>query len=243
MRFRLTLAYDGSNYCGWQLQPHKDSVQGRIEAALAAIFDTPIRVYAAGRTDAGVHARGQVAAFDSPRPFEAPELLRALNATLPRDIAVMEALPAADDFDPRRDARSRIYEYRILNRPLRSAFDYRYAWRVGLPLDLDSMNAAAAQFIGEHDFAAFRSLGSDEVTTVRRVIASAWRRDGERLIYRVEATAFLRHMVRTMVGAMVAAGSGKIPPERIRAFLEGRDRASTPAAVPAHGLFLIAVQY
>src|ERR1700735_4500641 len=100
MRFRLMLAYGGSNYCGWQLQPHKDSVQRRIEAALAAIFGTPIRVYAAGRTDAGVHARGQVAAFDAPRPFEAPELIRALNATLPRDIAVMEAVAAADDFAP-----------------------------------------------------------------------------------------------------------------------------------------------
>ena len=105
------------------------------------------------------------------------------------------------------------------------------------------MNAAAEEFIGEHDFAAFRSLGSDEVTTVRRVMVSEWRRADERLIYRVEATAFLRHMVRTMVGAMVAAGSGKIAPDRIGAFLEGRDRASTPAAVPAHGLFLIAVHY
>ena len=243
MRFRLTLAYDGGNYCGWQLQPGKDSIQGRVEGALAAIFGGSVRVYAAGRTDAGVHARGQVAAFDVPRPFGAADLLRALNAVLPRDIVVTKALPAADDFDPRRDARSRIYEYRILNRGRRSAFDYRYAWRAGLPLDLSAMNAAAAQFIGEHDFAAFRTLGSEQLTTVRKVLVSEWRRDGDRLVYHVEATAFLRHMVRTMVGAMVAVGSGKLPLERIGQLIEGRDRGLAPAAVPAHGLFLLAVRY
>ncbi|HUN59633.1 MAG TPA: tRNA pseudouridine(38-40) synthase TruA [Candidatus Binataceae bacterium] len=243
MRFRLTLAYDGGNYCGWQLQPDKDSIQGRVEAALAGIFGTPVRVYAAGRTDAGVHARGQVASFDAPRPFEAADLLRALNAILPRDIAVIETIPVDDDFDPRRDARSRIYEYRILNRGRRSAFDYRYAWRVGLPLEIELMNAAATRFIGEHDFAAFRSLGSEEPTTVRRVIVSEWRCDGGRLVYRVEATAFLRHMVRTMVGAMVAVGNGKLTPEHIDALIEGRDRGLAPAAVPAHGLFLVAVRY
>ncbi|HEX4210819.1 MAG TPA: tRNA pseudouridine(38-40) synthase TruA [Candidatus Binataceae bacterium] len=243
MRFRLTLAYDGGTYCGWQLQPDKDSIQGRVEASLAAIFGSSIRVYAAGRTDAGVHARGQVAAFDAPRPFEAADLRRALNATLPRDIVVIEALPAADDFDPRRDARSRLYEYRILNRGRRSAFDYRYAWRVGLPLEIDVMNAAATRFIGTHDFAAFRSLGSEEQTTIRRVLVSEWRRDGERLVYRVEATAFLRHMVRAMVGAMVAVGSGKLAPEYIDALIERRDRGLAPAAVPAHGLFLVAVRY
>jgi tRNA pseudouridine38-40 synthase len=243
MRFRLTLAYDGGNYCGWQLQPDKDSIQGRVEAALAAIFGISIRIYAAGRTDAGVHARGQVAAFDAPRPFDGADLMRALNATLPRDIAVIEAQSATDDFDPRRDACSRIYEYRILNRARRSAFDYRYAWRVALPLELDVMNKAATRFLGEHDFAAFRSLGSEEPTTVRRVIRSEWRRDGERLVYHVEATAFLRHMVRTMVGAMVAVGNGKLPSEHIDALIEGRDRGLAPAAVPAHGLFLVAVRY
>jgi len=243
MRFRLTVAYDGGNYCGWQLQPQVDSIQGRIEAALEDLFGQAVRVYAAGRTDAGVHARGQVAAFDAPRPFDPAGLERALNALLPRDIVVREASVVAGDFDPRRDARSRIYEYRILNRSRRSAFDHRYAWLMPVPLDLGVLNAAASRFLGEHDFAAFRSIGSEEKTTIRRVTESEWTRSGERLTYRVEASGFLRHMVRTMAGAMVAAGSGKLPPDHITALLEGRDRALGPAAAPACGLFLVAVRY
>ncbi|MGA2408958.1 MAG: tRNA pseudouridine(38-40) synthase TruA [Candidatus Binataceae bacterium] len=243
MRFRLTVAYDGGNYCGWQLQPQAESIQGRLELAIAAIFGQPARVYAAGRTDAGVHARGQVAAFDAPRAFDPADLERALNAVLPRDIAVRDVAVAPDGFDPRRDAIARVYEYRILNRSRRSAFDYRYAWLMPVPLDIEVMNEAAARFIGEHDFAAFRSVGSEEKTTIRRVIVSAWRREGERLAYRVQASGFLRHMVRTMVGAMAAAGSGKMPPAHITALLEGRDRAMGPAAAPACGLFLVAVRY
>jgi tRNA pseudouridine38-40 synthase len=243
MRYRVTLAYDGGNYCGWQLQPNVDSIQGRIEKALAELFGSAIRIYAAGRTDTGVHARGQVAAFDAPAKFPVDDLRRALNAILPRDIVVIEAALAEDDFDPRRDARSRVYEYRILNRTRRSVFDHRYAWLYGVPLALEPMNSAAQYFMGEHDFAAFRALGSDEQTTVRRVMVSEWRRDGERLVYRVEASGFLRHMVRTMVSAMVAAGCGKLPPEAIAQLIEGRDRGLSPASAPAHGLFLVTVRY
>jgi tRNA pseudouridine38-40 synthase len=243
MRYRLSLAYDGGNYCGWQLQPNVDSIQGRIEAALAELFGSPIRIYAAGRTDTGVHARGQVAAFDAPSRFVIDDLHRALNAILPRDIVVIEAVPAADDFDPRRDALSRVYEYRVLNRTRRSVFDHRYSWLYGVPLAIEAMNAAAQYFIGERDFAAFRALGSDEQTTVRRVTVSEWRRNGERLVYRVEASGFLRHMVRTMVSAMVAAGCGKLPPQAIAELIERRDRALAPASAPAHGLFLVKVRY
>ena len=243
MKIRLTLEYDGANYSGWQLQLGQDSIQARIEAALAQLFGEKIRVHGAGRTDAGVHARGQVAAFRLPRPFDPAIAKRALNALLPADIAVLEAAHAPDEFDPRRDARSRVYEYRILNRPCRSAFEFRYAWLVPEPLELAAMNAAAGHFIGEHDFAAFRSLGSDEKTTVRNVYSSQWRREGELLIYRVEATAFLRHMVRTMAGAMAAAGRGKIAPEHVAAIINSRDRTLAPAPAPACGLFLVEVRY
>jgi tRNA pseudouridine38-40 synthase len=243
MRYRLTVAYDGGNYCGWQLQPNVDSIQRRIEAALAELFEVQVRIFAAGRTDAGVHARGQVAAFDAPKPFAPEDLRRALNAILPRDIVVLDAAPTSDGFDPRRDARSRVYEYRILNRVRRSVFDYRYAWLYPIPLELAPMNAAARHFIGEHDFAAFRAVGSNEQTTVRRVFVSEWRRDRERLIYRVEASGFLRHMVRTMVSAMVAAGCGKLEPTAILELLERHNRALAPASAPAHGLFLVAVRY
>ena len=243
MQFRLTLEYDGANYSGWQLQAGPDSIQARIEAALMQLFGSMIRVRGAGRTDAAVHARGQVAAFIAPRAFEAAELKRALNALLPPDIAVREAAAVDDSFDPRRDARSRSYEYRVLNRQWRSAFEFRYAWLVRDALDDAAMNAAAAVFVGDHDFAAFRSLGSEEKTTVRRVYRSEWRREGAVLTYRVEATAFLRHMVRAMVGAMVEVGRGKLTPDGIAVLLEQRDRALTPAAAPPQGLFLIEVRY
>jgi tRNA pseudouridine38-40 synthase len=243
MRFRLTIEYDGANYCGWQLQNGQDSIQGRIEAALAQLFGVSIRVYSAGRTDAGVHAHGQVAAFTAPRVLDPIELNRALNALLPHDIAVRDAAIAPDDFDPRRSARSRIYEYRILNRSVRSAFAFRYAWLIREPLDFALMRQAAAQFIGEHDFAAFRTLGSDEKTTVRRVDRSEWRSENDTLIYRVEASAFLRHMVRTMVALMVEIGRRKLSLAAVGELIASRDRAIAPAAAPACGLFLMEVRY
>jgi tRNA pseudouridine38-40 synthase len=248
MRVRLKLEYDGTNYSGWQMQVGQNSIQAELEEALARIFGGLIRVLAAGRTDAGVHARGQVAAARLPRPFDPAELARALNAILPPDIVVLEASEVGDSFNPRRDARLRIYEYRVLNQPLRSAFERNSAWLVREPLDIRAMNAAAAAFVGEHDFAAFRSLGSAEKTTVRRVALSHWRRENERhLIYRVEASAFLRHMVRTMVAAMVEVGrgrsAGKPPADTIAALLASRDRALAPAPAPAAGLCLVEVRY
>jgi tRNA pseudouridine38-40 synthase len=243
MRIRLTLEYDGAQYSGWQLQSGQDSIQARLEAALAKIFGVNIRVHGAGRTDTGVHARGQVAAFDPPKPFAPGDLQRAMNALLPADIAIRSAQEVPADFDPRRDARSRVYEYRVLQQESRSAFEYRYAWLVRERLDLESMNLAAQVFLGDHDFAAFRTLGSEEKTTKRRVLASEWRRDGGVVTYRVEATAFLRHMVRTMVGAMVEIGRGKRSADDLARMLAAGDRALAPAAAPACGLFLIEVRY
>jgi tRNA pseudouridine38-40 synthase len=243
MRIRLTLEYDGAQYSGWQLQSGQDSIQARLEAALAEIFGQNIRVHGAGRTDAGVHARGQVAAFDLPKSFAVADLHRALNALLPPDIAVVNAAEANADFDPRRDARSRVYEYRVLNHEMRSAFEHRYAWLVREKLDIEAMNAGARLFPGEHDFAAFRTTGSEEKTTLRRVIFSEWRRNGNLLTYRVEATAFLRHMVRTMVSAMIEVGRGKRSVDDLARLLASGDRAIAPAAAPACGLFLIEVRY
>jgi tRNA pseudouridine38-40 synthase len=243
MQIRLTIEYDGAAYSGWQLQSGQDSIQGRIEAALERIFSRPMRIRGAGRTDAGVHARGQVAAFIPPRPFAAGDLARALNAILPPDIAIVDAAEAADSFDPRRDARSRAYEYRVLNQRAKSALEFGRAWLVRQPLDLAAMNAVARIFVGEHDFAAFRSLGSEEKTTLRAIFASEWRREGNLLTYRIEATAFLRHMVRTLAATMVEAGRGKLTPADVAALIAGRDRARVPAAAPACGLFLMEVRY
>jgi tRNA pseudouridine38-40 synthase len=243
MKIRIKLEYDGSNYSGWQLQIGQDSIQTRLEAALDRIFSRQVRVHGAGRTDAGVHALGQVASFDLPRDFPPDELKRAMNALLPPDIAIIEASAVRNDFDPRRDARLRAYEYRVLNRDRRSAFDYRYAWLVPSPLNLEAMNEAARRFIGEHDFTSFRSLGSEETTTLRRVYMSEWQCDGDRFCYRVEASSFMRHMVRTMVATMVEAGRGRLAPERVTALIEARDRSLAPASAPPAGLFLIEVRY
>jgi tRNA pseudouridine38-40 synthase len=243
MVLKVTLEYDGSNYSGWQLQPRHDSIQARIEAALERIFAAPVRVFGSGRTDAGVHARGQVASITIPRPFDAGELQRALNSLLPPDIVVRDLAPASDGFDPRHDARSRVYEYRVLNRKVASAFEYRYSWLVRDELDLAAMNSSAQVFVGEHDFAAFRSLGTEVKTTVRRVIASEWRRDGDLLVYVIEANSFLRHMVRAMVAAMVDAGRGRLDARKIAIILEGRDRHAAPANAPPGGLYLVEVRY
>ena len=243
MQIRITIEYDGTNYSGWQLQSGQDSIQARIEAALERIFSSSVRVRASGRTDAGVHARAQVAAFTLPRPFDAAELHRALNATLPHDIVILNAEAVDDSFDPRRHAIARVYDYRILNQPLPSALERRYSWLIREPLDLDRMNEAARIFIGEYDFAAFRTLGTQMKTTVRRVNASEWRRDAAHLIYRVEASSFLRHMVRTMVSTMVEVGRDKMAPGFIAELLQRRERSMAPAAAPPQGLFLVEVRY
>lgn len=243
MVLKLTIEYDGRNYSGWQLQPRHDSIQGRIEAALDRIFAAPVRVFGSGRTDAGVHARGQVASISIPRPFDATELQRALNSILPADIVVLDIAVAPDDFDPRRAARSRVYEYRVLNRQVASAFDYRYSWLVRDRLDLAAMNRAAQIFVGDHDFAAFRSLGTEVRTTIRRVISSEWTRADDVLVYRVEANSFLRHMVRAMVAAMIDVGRGKLTRDQIATILAGCDRGAAPANAPPGGLYLVEVRY
>src|SRR5579859_8142408 len=243
MRVRLTIEYDGTGYSGWQLQAGSDTIQARIEAALERLFGQKVRIHGAGRTDAGVHALGQVAAFDAPRYFNPIDLRRALNAMLPPDIAVREAVEAASRFDPRRDAYLRAYEYRILNCEIRSAFERRYAWHVREALDLDAMRMGARRFLGEHDFAAFRTLGTETKSTVRRIYLSQWEQRGDLLLYRIEGSSFLRHMVRAMVAAIVEVGRKRMSVDALDGLLSQRNRAQAPAAAPACGLFLVEVRY
>jgi tRNA pseudouridine38-40 synthase len=243
MRIRLVIEYDGTAYCGWQLQAGDDTVQARIEAVLEKLFGQRLRVRASGRTDAGVHARAQVAAFDAPGHINPRELRRTLNAMLPSDIVVHEAAEAPSGFDARRGAVVRVYEYQIRNCELRSAFDSRYAWHIAQPLNFDAMGAAARVFHGSHDFAAFRTLGTETKSTVREIYLSQWLRRGDLLVYRVEGSSFLRHMVRAMVAAMVEVGRNRLTPQALRALLEAGERSRTPAAAPACGLFLVEVRY
>jgi tRNA pseudouridine38-40 synthase len=216
-----------------------------LEQALTTVLREPVRARAAGRTDAGVHAKGQVvAARVSRAPADLERLRRGLNALTPDDVAIREIALVDDAFDPRRDARSRVYEYRILNALAPSPFWRRFAWHVMRPLDVPAMEAAARRLEGEHDFAAFRAADAEPVrSTVRRVLASRIQRQDTLLVYRIEATAFLKHMVRNIMGTLVEVGVGERAPETIAALIAGRDRTQAGATAPPHGLVLVAVRY
>ena len=245
MQLRLTVEYEGTAYQGWQLQPGGPTVQEVLERALATALREPVRVRGAGRTDAGVHACGQVAAVRVTRvPEDLDRLRKSLNALTPDDVAVREIAVVDDAFDPRRHASSRVYEYRILNAPAPSPFWRRYVWHVPEPLQLDAMSAAAAALVGEHDFAAFRGADAEPVrSTVRRALESRLERAGALLVYRIEATAFLKHMVRNIVGTLVEVGRGLRSPDAIGALLLGRDRTRAGATAPPQGLMLVEVRY
>lgn len=246
MQLRLTVEYEGTAYQGWQLQPGDRTVQAVLEHALATALREPVRVRGAGRTDAGVHACGQVAAVRVSRvPTDLDRLRKSLNALTPDDVAVREIAVVDDAFDPRRHARSRVYEYRILNASAPSPFWRRFAWHVPHRLDAAAMAAAARTFEGEHDFAAFRGADAEPVrSTVRRVLESRLAVGAHGLVtYRIEATAFLKHMVRNVVGTLVEVGQGTRAPDAMPALLAGRDRTRAGATAPPHGLVLVAVRY
>ena len=243
MRLRATVEYDGTDFAGWQLQPDAVTIQGTLEKALATILGHPVRVEAAGRTDAGVHARGQVVAFETVRPVDPRKLLKSWNALAGRSIAIRDLAEARAEFDPRRDAKRRTYEYRIHNAPFASPFTRRFAWHVHEPLDVEAMNAAAAMLVGEHDFSAFQAADCDAENAVREVYESRVMRDAEVLVYRIVATAFLRHMVRALVGTLVEVGHGERSVADFARVLTSHERPQAGPTAPAHGLCLLRVDY
>jgi len=243
MRFKLTVEYDGTDYHGWQIQPQGPTIQGVLEDAIRRMLGESVRVAAAGRTDAGVHAAGQVASFSVQRDVSADTLLSALNALTPRDISIRAAEVVSDDFDPRRAARGRCYVYRIWNTRWPSPFWRRYAWHVAHPLDVERMRIAAAYLVGEHDFTSFQAAGCDADNPVRRVLRSEIETAGPLLTYTIEATAFLRHMVRTIVGTLVEVGMGRRAAADLPGLLAARDRTRAGPTVPARGLCLMQVSY
>jgi len=241
---KLTIEYDGTNYQGWQVQPKGLTLQGVIEDQLKRLTGESVHLMGSGRTDAGVHARGQVAHFKTRSPLDVFTLQRALNSLLPPDVVVRKVEEVDEGFDARRNCKTKIYEYRILNRSLRSVFNRGHSWHIPQKLNLGKMRKATQRLIGEHDFASFRSAGSPTRTTVRRVIRADWkrRRDGL-LIFEIEASGFLKQMVRAIVGTLVEAGRGKLTPEDVQTILESRDRKEAGPTAPAHGLFLKEVKY
>lgn len=240
---KLTISYDGTNYAGWQRQPNGLAVQQVMEEALAKILGAPAKVYSSGRTDAGVHAEGMVAAFRTAGKMPLSAFSYGLNSHLPPDIAVRAAEEALPEFDPRRDAKGKHYRYTILNTPRRLPLCRLYAWHLKSDLDLAAMQEAAGHMTGEKDFAAFRTSGCAARTTIRNVFSVDVLREGEFLRIDVKGSGFLRNMVRIMVGTLVEVGRGKIRPDAIPAMFSLENGMTAGMTAPAHGLCLVEVYF
>ena len=240
---KLTIAYDGTRFVGWQRQAEGESIQGLIEDALARFEGAPVTVHGAGRTDAGVHALAQVASARLTCAHDSITLARALNAHLPPEIRILAVEDAAADFHARFSARAKTYRYQIRNAPTASPFEHRYVWHLPEALALGAMQEAAALLVGTHDFAAFRSAGGDVATTVRTVTRSEWCERADLLTYEICGNGFLRHMVRAIVGTLVEVGRRWREPRDMAVLLERGIRADAGATAPPHGLFLLGVDY
>jgi tRNA pseudouridine38-40 synthase len=242
--YKLVLEYDGSNYHGWQRQKGLLTIQEVVETRLAIMTQTPVRLVGAGRTDAGVHARGQVANFLSKTQIPPARLLRGLNSLLPDDIVALELISVPKEFHARFKARSKIYEYRIHNGPIAPALGRQYGWHISRPLRWSTMVKCLKLLEGRHNFSSFQAAGSNVRSTERVVLATEITAVGEytRLII-IEANGFLRHMVRNIVGTLVDVGSGKLTEEVFSAVLAARNRQQAGMTAPARGLCLLEVRY
>ncbi len=240
---RIVVEYDGTSLGGWQRQANATTVQSHLETALARLLQHETPVTGASRTDAGVHARAQVASFRTERPIPLHGIRRGLNSLLPESIAIVEATEVGDDFHPRFSATGKHYRYTILNRPDRSPRWHHRAWHISDPLDLEAMRAGATHLVGEHDFSAFRAAGCGAKTTTRRVERIDVSRDDDRIVLDIRGNAFLRQMVRILVGTLVEVGSGRRDPAQLAEIIASKDRTQAGITAPAHGLELVEVRY
>jgi tRNA pseudouridine38-40 synthase len=241
--WKVVLAYDGTDFHGWQVQPGRVTVQGELRDALARITGEDVLPQGAGRTDAGVHALAQVASFALAAPIPEANLARALNRTLPASIRVLSATRAASDFHARHRALNKTYEYRIFRGEICPPWQARYHYALNAPLDLEAMQRAAARVLGEHDFTSFAASESDLRGNVRCLDASEWSQEPPLLIYRARGNGFLHHMVRNLVGTFLEVGRGNLGETEIPAILEARCRERAGPTAPARGLFLVNVDY
>src|ERR1700678_1662465 len=245
-RIKILISYDGSDFHGWQVQPGLPTIQGALEQVIAEIEGQPVQVAGSGRTDAGVHAIGQVAAFSIENPIPADNLRRAVNRLLPRDIRVLSVEEAALDFHPRFQAKRKTYEYRIFRGEICSPFERRFVCHHPYPLAIDEMTSLAQLLEGDHDFSAFAASDDRdelELSKVRTIFCSRLSLEGDRIIYSVTGSGFLKHMVRNIVGVLLEVGKGNVDRAGFLARLEpGCEIAAGPTA-PARGLFLMSVEY
>lgn len=242
MRYRAEVEYDGTGYYGFQRQREEPTVQFELEQAIAKVSESKVTIAYAGRTDTGVHALGQVIAFDLDWKHSPDDLHKALNARLPEAIALKALSKVRQDFHPRYDAQRRVYEYNIYNSPVRSPYHRLHSWHIRRPLDLDVMNRAAQLIIGVHDFSTF-GQPPQGTNTVREVFSSQWRRVDDLVIFSIVANAFLKRMVRSLVGTMKAVGDGSWTVNEFERAFFAEDRKQSGQTAPACGLFMKSVSY
>jgi len=263
---KLILAYDGSDFAGWQVQPDLATVQGTLASAIGRLTGENVLPQGSGRTDAGVHALGQVASFETASPIPVENWTSALNDILPASIRALAVSEASGEFHARKSARAKTYRYRIYRGAICPPFLARYAWHYPYPLDEDAMSAAAECVVGEHDFTSFAAVNPERVermtasapdgedgcsgvpqtvavTNVRRIFSSGWEREGEEFTYTVRGNGFLHHMVRNLVGTFVLVGKGSVTLSDFARVLAARDRSMAGPTAPASGLFLVGVEY
>jgi tRNA pseudouridine38-40 synthase len=242
-RVKLTVAYDGTNYHGWQVQPNGNTIEAELNRHLSELLGEEIRVTGASRTDAGVHALGNVAVFDTSARMPAEKISYAMNTRLPEDIRIQESCEVAPDFHPRFCRTVKTYEYRILNRrfpdPTKRLYSYFYYY----PLDVEKMKTAAAYLVGEHDFQSFCTMKPDLENTVRRIYSLDIEKEGDMILMRVTGNGFLYNMVRIIAGTLIRVGGGFIPPESMQAILEGKNRKLAGETARPEGLTLVEIQY
>lgn len=239
----VTIAYDGTNYHGWQCQPNAITVQEVFTKAVERILDHPVKIYSGGRTDAGVHAMGQVANFHTEKKIEFSNLIKGLNSLLPRDIRVKDAREEDMSFHARYSARAKTYVYCILNTQYNSPFLERYVWHIDYFLNVSLMDKAAKFILGEHDFSSFKKKDEVYNSAVREVVRSGVKRKGDMIFFVVVSRGFLRYMVRNLIGTLVLVASGKIPVEEFNTILKMKEREKAGPTAPARGLFLRKIQY
>ncbi len=239
----LVVSYDGTAYHGWQCQPDLKTVQQVLQEKIENIVNHGIKIYGGARTDSGVHAFGQTVNFFTESSIDLRGLTRGLNSLLPDDIRIMNAREVDENFHARYSAKSKIYVYSILNAPFNSPFYSRYVWHIPFELDVSGMNDAIRLIVGEHDFSAFKKKNELYRSVVREVLKSGVKRKGDFVYVIVEATGFLRYMVRNIVGTLVLVGSGKINEEDFKTVLESKDREKAGPTAPARGLFLRKIKY
>ena len=245
---KITLAYDGTDFCGWQIQPDVASVQGTLASAIGRVTGEKVLPQGSGRTDAGVHALAQVATFALESAIPAPNLMIALNDVLPEAIRVLQCVEVPLEFHARKSASAKTYRYRMYRGDVCPPFLARYVWHYSYPLDFTAMERAATLIEGEHDFTSFAAVdperGKDaEVSNLRRVFSSSWVSNGEKFIYEIRGNGFLHHMVRNGVGTFLLVGKGTLKPEDISQIMHARHRSTAGATAPANGLYLVSVEY